>query len=753
MNDDIVVRRARVNNLDNVSLEIPKRKLTVFTGVSGSGKSSLVFGTIAAESQRLINETYPAYVQSALPRYGQPDADQLENLSAAVVVDQQRLGGNPRSTVGTVTDTYTLLRLLYSRAGTPQVDNPKVFSFNDPAGMCSTCEGLGRSAAVDLEQLVDRTRSLNQGAIQFPTFAVGGAHWNFFVSSGLFDNDKPLADFSEQEWETFLYGPSRRIEVVTGGKTSRFTYEGLVPKFKRLYLSKGADQIRPNLREAFNRVVTTASCDDCGGSRLGPTARACQLNGTSIVDCVTMEVRQLREVVAGITDATVAPVVADLVRRLDGMVDIGLGYLSLGRETATLSGGESQRLKTVRHLGSSLTDMIYIFDEPTVGLHPHDVHRLNQLLRQLRDKGNTVLVVEHEPEVMAIADLVVDMGPGAGRDGGRVVYTGPFDKLAAAEAPTGRYLNRELVLKQEPRQGRGHLRVTGARLNNLQDVSVDIPTGVLTVVTGVAGAGKSSLIRGWLPRQHPDTVVIDQSLPKGSRRSNPATYTGMLDLIRKEFARANRVDAALFSANSSGACADCQGLGLIYTDLAHLDPVATTCGTCEGRRFNSEVLQHTLRGRNISDVLELSVDEALEYFTESAIRKKLTALHDVGLGYLTLWQPVSTLSGGERQRLKLANQLDQPAAVYVIDEPTAGLHMQDVDVLVGLLDRFVDRGCSMIVIEHNLDVVARADWVIDVGPGAGSDGGRIVYAGPPAGLLQQPESLTGQHLRQRLAAG
>nr|AFV52154.1 efflux pump [Streptoalloteichus sp. ATCC 53650] len=750
MYGNIEVRSARENNLQEVSLDLPKRKITVFTGVSGSGKSSLAFGTIAAESQRLINETYPGYVQAVMPRYGRPDVDSLANLSTAVIVDQQRMGGNSRSTVGTATDTYALLRLLFFRAGSPPVDNPKAFSFNDPQGMCPECEGIGRRSALDVDALVDRSKSLQEGAILWPAFAVGTTYWRFFIMSGLFDNDKKLADYTADEWDALLNLPEKKITVEGPARTSgSFTYEGLLPKFKRLYVSKGADHVQPKLRDAYERVVTTAPCDACDGSRLGPAALACRLNGRSIAECVAMEVEELVGFVRAVDNPTVAPAVASLVARLTELERLGLGYLSLNRETSTLSGGESQRVKMVRHLGSSLVDITYIFDEPTVGLHPHDISRLNELLCHLRDKGNTVLVVEHKPEVMAIADHVVDMGPGAGRKGGQVVFEGTFAELAKSGTLTGRHLSSRQEVKRTPREPTGALTIRNASLHNLHDINVDIPTGVLTVVTGVAGAGKSTLIRGCLLRKYPEAVFIDDSVSRGSRRSNPATFTGILEPIRKAFATANKVSPALFSANSEGACPECKGLGLIYTDLAHLEQVATVCDTCEGRRFSADVLRHTLRGRDISEVLELSVVDALEFFTEKPVVKALKALDDVGLGYITLWQPVSTMSGGERQRLKLANELGRKSGVYVLDEPTSGLHMNDVDNLIGLFDRLVDNGNTVVVIEHNLDVIARADWVIDVGPGAGHRGGRIVFEGTVAQMADSPDSVTGDFLRRR----
>ncbi|MET8384305.1 excinuclease ABC subunit UvrA [Streptosporangium canum] len=744
---NIEIRNARENNLKNVSLDIPKRKITVFTGVSGSGKSSLVFGTIAAESQRLINETFTAFIQALLPRYGQPDADSLANLSAAIIVDQKRLGGNSRSTIGTVTDAYTMLRLLYSRLGRPSAGHSSAFSFNDPQGMCPDCEGLGRVSSIDVDALVDRDKSLKEGAIRFPTFAVDSWFWHIFTQSGFFDNDKKLGDYTEEERDKLLHMNEAKVKLSTGGGTINSKYEGLIPKFKRLYMSKDADQMAPHLRIAFEKIVTSAPCPLCGGARLNQAALESLINGRSIAECAAMEVRSLAEFIRGIDEPALLPMLSALASRLDSLVYIGLGYLSLNRESSTLSGGESQRVKMVRHLGSSLTDMTYIFDEPSVGLHPHDIHRLNELLQQLRDKGNTVLVVEHKPAVIAVADHIVDMGPHAGRHGGDIVFQGDLAGLLKSGTLTGDHMNHHQTIKTDSRRPTGQLSIEHATLHNLRDVSVSIPEGVLTVVTGVAGSGKSSLIHGCLPERYPDAVFIDQNLPRGSKRSNPATYTGMLDLIRKAFASANKVNAALFSANSKGACPECQGLGLTYTDLAHMDPVATVCESCEGRRFTNEVLGYTLRGQNISEVLMFSVVEALEFFVEPKILATLRAMDDVGLGYITLGQPLSTLSGGERQRLKLAVELGNSSRIYVLDEPTTGLHMNDVDNLIGLLDRLVDNGSTVIVIEHNLDVISRADWIIDIGPGAGHDGGRVVFEGSPAGLIGHEKSVTGRYLR------
>ncbi|MBA2633969.1 MAG: excinuclease ABC subunit UvrA [Chloroflexi bacterium] len=743
----IEVRGARENNLANVSLDVPKRKLTVFTGVSGSGKSSLVFETIAAESRRLINETYTAFVQGFMATPARPDVDSLENLTAAIIVDQERMGANARSTVGTATDAYDLLRVIFSRVGQPHIGPSSAFSFNVPAGtisgeitlergrseteqreititggMCAECEGLGRVSTVDIDALVDRDKTLNEGAITFPNFQPGSWYHRIFVDSGFFDPDRPLRDFTDAEWERLLHGPEAKVKT----ELVNLTYEGLVDKIRRLYLVKDPDTLQSHLRDAVERIATSAPCPQCGGSRLNELARSSRIGDRNIADCAAMQISDLAEFLRGVDDASVAPIVGALRATLDSMIHIGLGYLSLDRESSTLSGGEAQRTKMVRHLGSALTDVTYVFDEPTIGLHAHDVQQMNGLLQRLRDKGNTVLVVEHDPEVMRIADHVVDMGPGAGSHGGEIVFEGLFEGLRASGTATGRHLEVQRRLKERAREPRGAIEIRNARLHNLQDVSLDVPTGVLVAVTGVAGSGKSSLIHGCLPRTDPSVTVIDQSAIRGSRRSNPATYTGIGDPIRKAFASANGVKPALFSANSEGACPACKGLGLIYTDLAFMAGVVSVCEVCEGRRFTDEVLAFRLRGRNIAEVLDMSVEEAAAFFVEKPARVMLERLADVGLGYTSLGQMLNTLSGGERQR---------------------GLHLQDVDNLIGLLDRLVDAGRTVIVIEHNLDVVARADWVIDLGPGAGHDGGRVMFSGAPGDLVARGDSLTAQHLR------
>ncbi|WP_329151063.1 excinuclease ABC subunit UvrA [Streptomyces niveus] len=744
----IKVRGARENNLREVSLDIPKRRLTVFTGVSGSGKSSLVFGTIAAESQRLINETYSAFIQGFMPSMGRPDVDSLHNLSAAIVVDQERMGANSRSTVGTATDAYTMLRIIFSRLGTPHIGTSTAFSFNAADGMCTECEGIGQVSKIDIDQLVNRELSLNEGAITVPGFQVDAWYWQIMVASGFYDPDKKLKDFTPEEWEVFLHKTSTKVKV----GSSNMTYEGLITKVNRTILVKDRDSMQSHVRAFVDRAVVFAECPSCGGSRLSAAALSSKVNGVNIAECSAMQISDLAEYVRKIDDAGVAPLLGNLRDLLESLVEIGLGYLSLDRASSSLSGGEAQRVKMVRHLGSSLTDATYIFDEPTIGLHPHDIRRMNDLLIRLRDKGNTVLVVEHKPEVIAMADHVVDLGPGAGTAGGQICYTGDVAGLRASDTLTGRHLEHRAGLRESVRRPSGQLSIEGADLHNLKNVSVEIPTGVLSVITGVAGSGKSSLIHGYLSDRE-GVVVADQSPIRGSRRSNPATYTGLLSPIRTAFAKANGVKAALFSANSEGACPNCNGLGLVYTDLAMMAGVASVCEECEGKRFTPEVLTYRLNGKNISEVLSMSVAEAYDYFPGGQAHAILGRLTDVGLSYLRLGQPLNTLSGGERQRLKLAIQMAEKSSVYILDEPTTGLHMADVDKLLALLDRLVDAGNTVIVIEHHQAVMAQADWLVDLGPGGGHDGGQVVFTGTPADLVAHSDTVTARHLREYVGTG
>ncbi|MFF8642949.1 ATP-binding cassette domain-containing protein [Streptomyces sp. NPDC015345] len=742
----IQVRGARENNLRDVSVDLPKRRLTVFTGVSGSGKSSLVFGTIAAESQRLINETYTAFIQSFMPSLGRPDVDALRNLSAAIVVDQERMGANSRSTVGTATDAYTMLRIIFSRLGVPHIGTSGAFSFNLPEGMCPECEGTGEVSTVDVDQLLDRELSLNEGAITVPYYAVDSWSWQILVNSGFYDPDKKLKDFTEQEWADLLHKEPVKVKAGSNG----FTYEGLVTKMQRTWLAKDRDSLQPHIKAFVDRAVVFARCAVCEGTRLSAAALSSKIDGLNIAECSSMQISDLATFVRGLDDPGVAPLIAGLSELLESLTEIGLGYLSLDRTSGSLSGGEAQRVKMVRHLGSSITDVTYVFDEPTIGLHPHDIRRMNDLLLRLRDKGNTVLVVEHKPEVIEIADHVVDLGPGAGEAGGEICYSGDVAGLRASGTLTGRHLGHRARLRETVRTPKGRLSIVGADLHNLKDVEVDIPLGVLTVVTGVAGSGKSSLIHGYLSGRE-GVVVADQSPIRGSRRSNPATYTGLLGPIRTAFAKANGVKAALFSANSEGACPKCNGLGLLYTDLAMMAGVASVCEECDGKRFTAEVLTYRLRGKNISEVLGMSVAEAHDFFPAGQAHTILGRLSDVGLGYLRLGQPLNTLSGGERQRLKLAIHMAEKSSTYILDEPTTGLHLADVDKLLALLDRLVDDGNSVIVIEHHQAVMAHADWLVDLGPGGGHDGGRVVFTGTPAELVMRGETVTARHLREYVA--
>ena len=770
--DLIRVHGARVNNLKDVSIEIPKRRLTAVTGVSGSGKSSLVFSTIAAESQRLINETYSAFVQGFMPTLARPEVDVLEGLTTAIIVDQERMGSNPRSTVGTATDADAMLRILFSRLAKPHIGSPGAYSFNVASahgsggitvergdktitksasfsrvgGMCPRCEGRGSVSDFDLSALYDDSKSLNEGALTIPGYSMDGWFGRIFRGCGYFDPDKPIKKFNKRELHDLLYKEPTKIKV----EGINLTYEGLIPKIQKSMLSKDVDAMQPHIRAFVEKAVVFTTCPDCDGTRLSEAARSSKIDGVSIADVSAMQISDLAEWVRGLDEPSVAPLVEALQETVDSFVEIGLGYLSLNRSSGTLSGGEAQRTKMIRHLGSSLTDVTYVFDEPTIGLHPHDIQRMNDLLLQLRDKGNTVLVVEHKPETIAIADRVVDLGPRAGTEGGEVVFEGTVDGLRASDTMTGRHLDDRASLKPSVRTPDGALEVRGAATNNLQDVDVDIPLGVLVAVTGVAGSGKSSLIHGSVSGRD-GVVSVDQAAIKGSRRSNPATYSGLLDPIRKAFAKANGVKPALFSANSEGACPNCNGAGVIYTDLAMMAGVATVCEECEGKRFQAEVLEYELGGKDISEVLAMSVTEAGEFFGAGdaktpAAHKILTHLADVGLGYLSLGQPLPTLSGGERQRLKLATHLAEKGGVYILDEPTTGLHLADIEQLLGLLDRLVDSGKSVIVIAHHQAVMARADWIIDLGPGAGHDGGRIVFEGTPADLVAAGSTLTGEYL-------
>jgi excinuclease ABC A subunit len=771
--DLIRVHGARENNLKDVSVEIPKRRLTVFTGVSGSGKSSLVFDTIAAESQRLINETYSAFVQGFMPTLARPEVDVLEGLTTAIIVDQRRMGGDVRSTVGTATDANAMLRILFSRLGRPHIGSPQAFSFNVASisgagavtleragqtvkerrtfsitgGMCPRCEGRGMVSDLDLTQLYDDTKSLNEGAITVPGYTGGGWNSRLYSESGFVDPDKPIRKYTKKERHDFLHHEPVRMKIAG----INMTYEGLIVRVQRSMLAKDKESMQPHIRAFVDRAVTFTTCPDCGGTRLSEAARSSKIKGISIADACAMEISDLAGWVRGLDEESVAPLLTTLQQILDSFTEIGLGYLSLDRPSGTLSGGEAQRVKMIRHVGSSpLTDVTYVFDEPTAGLHPHDIERMNTLLLQLRDKGNTVLVVEHEPETIVIADHVVDLGPGAGTAGGTVCFEGTVEGLRDSDTTTGRHLADRAALKEPVRTPTGTLEIRGATAHNLRDVDVDIPLGVLVVVTGVAGSGKSSLVRGSIPAGA-GVVSIDQAAIRGSRRSNPATYTGLLDPIRNAFAKANGVKPALFSANSEGACPNCNGVGVIYTDLAMMAGVATTCDVCEGKRFDASVLEHHLGGRDISEVLAMSMTEAGEFFGDGEARTPgahaiLRRLADVGLGYLSLGQPLTTLSGGERQRLKLAIHMGEKGGTYILDEPTTGLHLADVEQLLGLLDRLVDSGKSVIVIEHHQAVMAHADWIIDLGPGAGHDGGLIVFEGTPADLVAARSTLTGEHL-------
>ncbi len=751
MTEYISVVGARENNLRDVSVRIPKRQITAFVGVSGSGKSSLVFDTIAAEAQRQLNETFSAFVRGFLPKLGQPDADLIENLSTAIVVDQKRLGGGSRSTLGTVTDINPALRLLFSRRSTPHVGPRNAFGFNDPAGMCPGCAGIGRKVQLDHAVMFDRTKSLNEGAILHRDWAVDSWYWHVHAQSGRFDNDKPLRDYTDAEWQLLLFGADEKVALkLAGHKTVNMELEGVESKFNRLFVD--VEEASSRKKETLDRYTSSVRCPDCGGTRLAEGPRTATVGGYTLPHLCSLDLDSLHALLPSLRDEETGPVVDEAVARVGALIAMGLGYLTLERETSTLSGGESQRIKMVRHLGSSLVDVMYVFDEPTIGLHPRDVGRMNELLRRLRDKGNTVLVVEHDTDVITRADHVVELGPRAGTEGGRIVYEGPVAGLETSGTLTGEFLYRPVTVREAPRTPTGHLSVTGAKANNLRGFDLEVPLGVLVAVTGVAGSGKSTLVREVLVPQHPDTIVVDQSAVATSSRSTPATWTGVMDPIRKLYAKENGVKPALFSFNSEGACPTCNGLGAIASDLAYLDGVRSTCTDCEGRRYTDEVLALTVGGRSISDALDMTAAQALAFFDAREITKRLAAVVDVGLGYLTLGQPLSTLSGGECQRLKLAGRLHEERNFYVLDEPTTGLHMSDCGHLLGLLDRLVDGGSSVIVVEHNLDVIAHADWVIDLGPDGGDAGGTVVFEGPPAALMQAPGSFTGEHLARHVGA-
>jgi excinuclease UvrABC ATPase subunit len=749
----ITVTGARENNLQDVSVRVPKRQITAFVGVSGSGKSSLVFDTIAAEAQRQLNETFSAFVRGFLPKLGQPDADLIEGLSTAIVVDQKRLGGGARSTLGTVTDINPLLRLLWSRRSTPHVGYGYAFSFNEPQGMCPGCRGIGRKVQLDHGAFFDMDKSLNEGAIRHRDFAVDSWYWHIYAQSGKFDNDKPLRDYTAAEWQLLLWGSDEKVALKgPGRKAVNMDLEGVEAKFNRLYIQADADSgSSERKRETVARFTTSVRCPDCGGTRLNEAARTATVGGHTLPEVTAMNLHAVHALLPTLSDREVAPIVDEATARVGALIDMGLGYLTLDRETSTLSGGESQRIKMVRHLGSSLVDVMYVFDEPTIGLHPRDVGRMNALLHRLRDKGNTVLVVEHDSDVITAADHVVELGPRAGTEGGRIVYEGDVAGLATSGTLTGEFLHRPITLREQPRTPTGYLRLENAKANNLRGFDLDVPLGVLVALTGVAGSGKSTLVREVLVPQHPGAIVVDQSPVATSIRSTPATWTGVMDPIRKLYAKATGVKPALFSFNSDGACPTCNGLGVLYTDLAFLDGVRSTCTDCHGRRYTEEVLALTVDGKSISDALDMTAAQACEFFSARDIRRRLQAVVDVGLGYLTLGQPLSTLSGGECQRLKLAGRLHEEGNVYILDEPTTGLHMSDCGHLLALLDRLVDGGSSVIVVEHNLDVIAHADWVIDLGPDGGDDGGTVVFEGPPHELVRASGSFTGEHLARHVA--
>ncbi|ABX42348.1 ATP-binding cassette domain-containing protein [Lachnoclostridium phytofermentans] len=746
-NDYIRVFGARERNLKNIDVEIPKKEITVFTGVSGSGKSSLVFDTIAAESQRQLNQTYTSFIRHRMPHYGKSDVDTIENLSVAFIINQKRIGGNARSTVVTITDIYSLLRLLFSRIGEPFVGYTEVFSFNNPAGMCSYCQGLGKIETVDIERLLDKNKSLNDGAIYFPTFEPGGWRLTRYIHSGFFDNNKIIQDYSTEELELLLYADGIKVKNPAPEWHKTSLYEGLIPRIERSFLKK-EDGEKVRYSKEIERFIIKQDCPHCHGTRLSDKVLSCKVNGKNIAECADIQINELLKFIQSIKDPIAVTIVSELLNRLQHIVSIGLDYLSLSRETSTLSGGESQRIKMVCQLGSSLTDLTYIFDEPSIGLHPHDISKINDLMKLLRDKGNTVLIVEHDPDMIKIADHVIDMGPGAGTRGGEIIYQGNLQGLKTSDTLTGNYLSYRPKLKIDPRSPKGWLSIHNATLHNLKNLSVELPKGVMTVVTGVAGSGKSTLINQVLPHFYPETVFIDQKGIQASKRSNLATFTNIFDIIRKLFAKSNGVSASLFSFNSQGACPVCKGLGVTYTDLAFMDTIVTVCEECHGNRYTDEVLAYKLRDKNISDILKMTVSDALEFFQEREIIKVLQRLSDVGITYISLGQPLNTLSGGELQRIKLATELENNGQIYVLDEPSTGLHMADIKQLIGVMNRLVEQNSTLIVIEHNLDIICQADWIIDLGPYAGQNGGNIMFTGLPKDLMNFEDSLTGHHLRK-----
>ncbi|APH13889.1 excinuclease ABC subunit A [Clostridium sporogenes] len=745
--ESIHVLGAREKNLKNIDIEIPKKKITVFTGVSGSGKSSLVFDTIAAESQRQLNETYSSFIRHRLPHYGQPDVDSIKNLSVAIIINQKRIGGNSRSTVGTITDIAPLLRLLFSRIGKPFVGYSDSFSFNNPTGMCMHCDGLGKVDSINIDKLLDKNKSLDEGAILFPTFKPGGWRLKRYIHSGLFDNDKKIKDYNEKELDLLLNKTDIKIETDDPEWPKTSLYEGLIPRIERSFLKKEGGE-REKYKKEINKIVTKEICPVCKGARLNEKILSCKINGKNIADCTKMQINDLIIFMKEIKEQSVQTVLRALISRLEHLEYIGLGYLSLDRETSSLSGGESQRIKMVKQLGSSLTGLTYIFDEPSIGLHPHDIGRINKLLKMLRDKGNTVIIVEHDPDIIKIADYIIDMGPKAGTKGGNIVYKGTPEGLLQSNTLTGKALQYKPQIKLHTRKAKEWLSIKNANLHNLKNINVDIPKGVMTVVTGVAGSGKSTLINGLLPKIYPETIFIDQGAIHASIRSNIATYTGIFDFIRNLFAKENNVKSSLFSFNSEGACPECKGLGVTYTDLAFMDTVISTCEVCEGNRFTDKVLDFKFRGKNISQVLKMTVAEAIDLFKEDEIYLVLKRLADVGIDYITLGQPLNTLSGGELQRLKLAAQLDSKGNIYVLDEPTTGLHISDITKLVAIMNRLVNQGSTLIVIEHNLDVMTQADWIIDLGPEAGENGGRIMFEGEPKDIINNENSITGKYLKR-----